>query len=68
MTMTIQDLFVTSNIELLKVIDQIKDGQWSEMLPEDISRKPATLKEAIKYQMSSKAKPLIRSATAMHFY
>jgi hypothetical protein len=49
MTMTIQDLFVTSNIELLKVIDQIKDGQWSEMLPEDISRKPATLKEAIKY-------------------
>lgn len=47
--MTIQELFVTSNRELLRVVDQIKERQWDEMLPEGISSKPATLKEAIQY-------------------
>ncbi len=47
--MTIQDLFVTSNQALLRVIDQIKADQWELDLPKGMSRKPATLKQAVRY-------------------
>lgn len=47
--MTIQELFVRSNQELRKVIDQIKDDQWDLQMPEGTSSKPSTLREAVNY-------------------
>lgn len=47
--MTIQELFVRSNQELKKVIDQIKPAQWSLDLPAGASRKPTTLQQAVNY-------------------
>ncbi len=45
--MTIQELFIRTNEELKKVVDQIKDDQWDIVLPAEITFKPANLKEAV---------------------
>lgn len=47
--MTIQELFVRSNQELKKVIDQITEDKWEIMLPAGITSKPATLRSAVNY-------------------
>jgi hypothetical protein len=47
--MSIQELFVLANAELVKVFDQIKDDQWNITLPEEITYKPANLKQAVRY-------------------
>ncbi len=47
--MTIQELFVRSNKELKKVIDQISAGQWDIDVPAGITMKPATLHQTINY-------------------
>lgn len=47
--MTIQELFVRSNEELRKVVDQITPEQWSLQMPAGNSSKPATLADAIRY-------------------
>jgi hypothetical protein len=47
--MTIQELFITSNEALQKVITQIADDQWELTMPEGTSSKPSTLKEAVQY-------------------
>lgn len=47
--MTIQELFVRCNEELLKVIDQIGDDQWELMMPEGVTSNPANLKQAVNY-------------------
>jgi len=49
--MTIQQLFIKANQELKQVVEQIKDDQWDISLPEGLSSKPATLKEAINYHI-----------------
>jgi hypothetical protein len=47
--MSIQELFVLANKELLRVFDQIKDDQWEIPLPKEISYKPSNLKQAVQY-------------------
>lgn len=47
--MTIQELFVRSNQELLKVINQIGDDQWNIEMPEGLSSQPATLQQSVNY-------------------
>ncbi|MDB5171059.1 MAG: hypothetical protein JWO35_753, partial [Candidatus Saccharibacteria bacterium] len=47
--MTIQELFIRSNEELKKVIDQITDQQWDIVMPAGITSKPATLHESVNY-------------------
>jgi uncharacterized protein (TIGR03086 family) len=47
--MTIQELFITSNEALAKVVAQITDDQWELAMPKGSSRKPMNLKEAIQY-------------------
>lgn len=47
--MTIQELFVTSNDALQKVVDQIADNQWGLSLAPGTSSKPTTLKQAVQY-------------------
>lgn len=47
--MTIQELFIRSNEELKKVIDQINDNQWNLNMPAGIVSKPASLREAVDY-------------------
>lgn len=47
--MTIQELFIRSNEELGKVIDQISDDQWDITMPAGITSKPASLREAVNY-------------------
>jgi hypothetical protein len=47
--MTIQELFIMSNQALRKVVAQIKDDQWKLDLPPGMSRKPGTLKDAVRY-------------------
>lgn len=47
--MTINELFIRSNEELKKVINQIKDEQWDIEMPEGLTSKPATLKESVNY-------------------
>ena len=47
--MNIQELFILSNRELLRVISQIKDEQFSLMMPPGMSRKPGNLKTAVQY-------------------
>ncbi len=47
--MTIQGLFIRSNEELKKVIDQITDEQWDAEMPPGTSSKPATLHKAVNY-------------------
>jgi hypothetical protein len=47
--MTIQELFIRSNEELKKVIDQIADQQWDLDLPAGTTSRPAQLKDAINY-------------------
>ncbi len=47
--MTIQELFIRSNEELKKVIDQITDTQWSKDMPAGTTSKPATLHKAVNY-------------------
>jgi hypothetical protein len=47
--MTIQELFITSNQALQKVVAQIIDDQWELAMPPGSSRQPMTLGEAIRY-------------------
>ena len=47
--MTIQELFIRSNEELRRVVDQISDKQWSINMPEGLTSKPATLLESVRY-------------------
>lgn len=47
--MTITNIFIRSNEELKKVIDQIKDDQWELMMAVGTSRKPSNLLETINY-------------------
>ena len=47
--MTIQELFIRSNEELKKVIDQIYDQQWDITMPAGLTSKPATLHETVNY-------------------
>jgi hypothetical protein len=47
--MTIQELFIRSNEELKKVIDQIRDDQWSIDMPAGLTRNPSSLMQAVKY-------------------
>jgi hypothetical protein len=47
--MTIQELFILSNQELRKVIDQIKDDQWQFEMPEGTTSHPSTLADAVRY-------------------
>jgi hypothetical protein len=47
--MTIQELFILTNQELKKVVDQIKDDQWLLQMPAGTSREPSTLQQAVNY-------------------
>ncbi|MEO5950359.1 MAG: hypothetical protein ABIQ04_02835 [Candidatus Saccharimonadales bacterium] len=47
--MTIQELFIRSNEELLHVIKQISDSQWDLMMPKGTSRNPTSLADAVRY-------------------
>jgi len=47
--MTIQELFIASNQALQKSIGQIADDQWDIAMPPGMSRKPGTLKDAVRY-------------------
>lgn len=47
--MTIQELFITSNQALLRVVSQVTDSQWSLDMPKGTSSRPAKLKDAIQY-------------------
>lgn len=47
--MTIQELFVTSNRALQKVVAQITDSQWDMPLPAGMSKNPTTLGQAVRY-------------------
>lgn len=49
--MTIQELFIRANEELKKVIDQIRDDQWSIDMPEGLSSKSSNLHQAINYHI-----------------
>ncbi len=49
--MSIQDLFIMANQELLKIINQITDDQWDIEMPAGLSSKPATLGESVKYHI-----------------
>lgn len=45
--MTIQELFVRSNEELMKVVNQIRDDQWEIEMPKGMTSKPATLRQSV---------------------
>ncbi len=47
--MSIQELFIRSNQELKKVIDQIRDDQWETTMPAGLTSKPATLRQSVNY-------------------
>ena len=47
--MTIQELFIRSNQELKKVVDQISEDQWNITLPTGMSRNPSTIRQAVNY-------------------
>lgn len=47
--MTIQELFIRSNEELKKVIDQISEQQWDLVMPAGTTSKPATLHASVNY-------------------
>ncbi|MBG6055665.1 hypothetical protein IWX81_002088 [Salinibacterium sp. CAN_S4] len=47
--MAIQQLFISSNEHLGRVVDQIRPDQWALMLPERASRNPQDLRAAIAY-------------------
>src|SRR4051794_26720382 len=47
--MTIQELFIRSNQELRKVVDQITDEQWELALPAHATPRPANLRDAVRY-------------------
>jgi hypothetical protein len=47
--MSIQELFIASNQALQKVVAQIADDQWDMPMPPGMSRKPGTLKEAVRW-------------------
>lgn len=47
--MTIQELFIRSNEELKKVIDQITDDHWDIEMPAGMTSKPANLRSTINY-------------------
>ncbi len=49
------DVFILSSQALVRVIDQIKDEQWELAAPEDITRKPATLRELVNYHAFDEA-------------
>ena len=49
--MTIQELFIRSNHELMKVVDQIKDDQWGVILPDYASMNPSNLLDAVRYHI-----------------
>jgi hypothetical protein len=47
--MTIQELFIRSNLELQRRIEQISDAQWTLELPAGLTSRPATLEDAVRY-------------------
>jgi hypothetical protein len=47
--MTIQELFIHSNLSLLNVVRQIKDDQWDTPMPKGSSMQPTTLRKAVQY-------------------
>lgn len=47
--MTIQELFIASNQELRKVIDQIADDQWDLAMPAGTSMNSTNLRDAVRY-------------------
>lgn len=49
--MTIQQLFIRSNQELKKVIDQITDDQWEINMPAGLTSKPADLRQTVNYHI-----------------
>jgi hypothetical protein len=49
--MTIQELFIMSNQELQRIIDQIAADQWNLDMPAGTSRNATTLKEAVRYHI-----------------
>jgi len=49
--MTVQQLFIQSNNELKKVIDQIRDDQWTIDMPVGITRNPSNLHQAVNYHI-----------------
>jgi hypothetical protein len=46
--MTIQELFIRSNEELRRVIDQITGEQWGINMPEGLTSKPETLEQSVR--------------------
>jgi uncharacterized protein (TIGR03086 family) len=47
--MTIQELFIASNQQLQKSINQISDEQWDMPMPAGTTREPTTLQQAVRY-------------------
>jgi len=49
--MTIQELFIDSNLALLAVVDQIRDDQWGLQMPSETTKNsaPTTLRDAVAY-------------------
>ena len=47
--MTKQELFIRSNEELLKVIEQIFEDKWELDMPKGSSSKPTKLNQAVRY-------------------
>ena len=47
--MTIQELFIRSNEELKKVVNQITERQWDLDVPAGMTRNPAKLRQTINY-------------------
>jgi uncharacterized protein (TIGR03086 family) len=53
--MTEPEVFILSSQALVRVVDQIKDEQWELAAPEEITRKPASLRELINYHAYDEA-------------
>ena len=47
--MTIQELFIASNKALQRSVDHIRENQWDLPMPKGTSRKPTTLREAVRH-------------------
>jgi hypothetical protein len=50
-TMTIKELFITSNETEQKVVEHIADHQWELMMPEKITHTPMSLMEVVRYHV-----------------
>jgi hypothetical protein len=49
--MTTQELFIAANLQLKKIIDQIRDDQWSIDMPAGLTRTPSNLHQAVNYHI-----------------